>query len=79
MFKDELPLGLNFALSQMDVHKMFGKPWMSGGGEESLLYGVTPFWDKYNLGKFYLHLQFTKDLFGIELITIFSLDMNHEV
>jgi hypothetical protein len=73
-FKGELPFDLNFSNSREFARKIFGKPLSSGGGDSEVvgLYSKTPFWDRYTFGNYILHLQFTEDLEGIELITLYS-------
>jgi hypothetical protein len=60
-------------LSRNDTQCLLGLPQESGGGGVSLLYGITPFWDKYIYSKFYLHLQFSKDNL-LDLVTLATLD-----
>jgi hypothetical protein len=75
-FQDKLPYDLNFSFSRESSRALLGWPEFTGGGEYSMLYGITPYWDKYVFEKNYLHLQFSKDFKQIDLITIFSLNDN---
>ncbi len=64
-----LPFNLNWNFYRKDVVKMFGSPFASGGGQESLIYDLTPLWDKYSIAGIFLHLQYEKSKERIELIT----------
>ena len=76
VFPDTLPFDLEFSFSKEYCRKLFGVPRFTGGGDSSILYGVTPFWDKYQIGQVSLHLQYSKDLKMLDLVTIESLESN---
>jgi len=73
MFSGNLPIGLQFYFSRIETIAMLGKPDVVGGGDFSLIYGTTPFWDKYLFQGYSLNLQFSEKLDKIDLITISSL------
>ena len=69
-FTGNLPCNLQFSLSRDKVRSMLSLPSASGGGGFSFLYGTTPFWDKYIFDDYTLHLQFSKNLERVDLITL---------
>lgn len=73
-YKGEVPLKLNFSMAQDSVRRQLGNP-IKGGGEYRDIWGDVPLWDKYFFDGYTLHIQYTSDKFGIELITIGSLSL----
>jgi hypothetical protein len=71
-FTGELPFDLDFFYSMDSMRKKLGFPNTFGGGDSSVLYGKTPYWDRYEFPKFFLHLQFSNDLKSIDLVTAYS-------
>ena len=74
-FSDKLPLNLTFSLSRDETRKILGEPKKQGGGDFSILYGVTPAWDKYLFKNFTINLQFDKNKMKIDLVTVDSLNL----
>lgn len=74
-FTGKLIFGLSFSLSREDVREKLGTPHRSGGGNNDLHLGYIPYWDKFILRKFSLHLQYCKGNSTICLITLGSLKL----
>jgi hypothetical protein len=71
-FPDPLPLNLSFHSTKKEVRQCLGAPYNSGGGDSSLIYDVTPFWDKFFLNNYYIHFQYNEHT-RIELVTLESI------
>jgi len=72
-FVDKLPFALDFSFTQEYTRQLLGKPNEFGGRGHVLLNQKIPFWDRYEMDGFSVHLQFSDDKSNIELITIDSL------
>lgn len=72
-FTENLPYNLCFSDKRYDVLKKVGTPAKSGGGEEVLLFGFIPKWDKYYYDSYSLHIQYEGNNGCIDMVTIGSL------
>lgn len=73
-FIDILPFDLVFTNSRMNVLEKLGTPFLSGGGGASLLYQEIPYWDKFKIENYFIHIQYGKATNCIDLVTISSLN-----
>lgn len=69
-YSGELPCNLHFDYSLLDVRSQLGEPEHSGGNTKDFLGNPIPLWDRYLLGSVYLHIQYSEDPVGINLITL---------
>jgi hypothetical protein len=70
-YKNNLPEKLKFGDERKSVLEHLGKPIAEGGGEDDF-FGFIPYWVKYKMTDYYLHIEFLDDL--VNVITI----MNYE-
>lgn len=75
IFKEELPLNLEFSFNREGIHQRFGKPNRTGGGNTNIYLGNVPYWDKYYFDKYTLHIQYSRDCSMIDMITVGSLQL----
>lgn len=71
-FRGQIPCGLSFDMSRVDVRNLLGQPDnFSEGGIESAL-GTYPPWDSYRRADFELHVEYIEGRHpcGIRLITL---------
>jgi hypothetical protein len=73
-FGGPLPGGLSFEESRYSVHKRFGKPDATGGGEVIRLFGKVPNWDRFDRKEFSLHIQYADDAASINLVSLIRSD-----
>lgn len=64
-----LPHGLRFGYSRAEVRSLLGQPIESGEGETFLGQVVYP-WDKFDCGRYTLHVRYTSDQSGINCVTL---------
>jgi len=70
-FIGPLPTSISFNSSQDAVREILGRPFKFSGGQKlGILYDFVPFWDKYQISKYFLHFQYSKDRSSIDLITL---------
>lgn len=73
-YKGSLPHEIEFSFTRDDVQNKLGTPQKHGGGYKDVFSGHIPFWDKYLLDKYSLHLQYNAKE-EIDIITIGSLKL----
>lgn len=69
-FKQPLPLNLNFSLNDSQVRELLGQPQAEGGDDYSMIYGITPKWQKYFFDDCDIHVQYRNRGESIEMITL---------
>lgn len=77
-FSGVIPESLSFNMSQSAVRSKFGNPNRSSIGFKDIT-GNVPAWDKYYLDFYSIHLQYSADKKGIDLITIASLKLEQQL
>ncbi|QDT51307.1 hypothetical protein [Symmachiella dynata] len=69
-FQGLLPEEIQFNTTRQQVHKHLGPSDEEGGDEVIEFLGYIPRWDRYTRAEYLLHIQYTKDCNGIELVTL---------
>lgn len=76
----KLPNSLEFGMTKLQVEKTLGEAQRNGGGFTDV-FGEIPFWLKYYLEGYSLHIQFRSESIGgeIEMITLGSLTLEESL
>jgi hypothetical protein len=71
IYSGELPFGISFGDDSATVIVKAGIPSVQGGGGKSVLYGLAPVYERYDIGKYSVHFQHSPKDQGVNLVTVF--------
>jgi hypothetical protein len=69
-FAGAIPKGLSFSMSREAVRAQIGKPQISGEATTIAILGKKPAWDKFDVGEFSIHVEYSPELDKVGLITL---------
>ncbi|WP_438017217.1 DUF6392 family protein [Sorangium sp. So ce315] len=67
-----IPKGLQFSMSQEEVRRLMGQPLQSGDAVVDPIMGDMPAWDKFDLGDYFVHVEYALAVDRIGLITLLA-------
>jgi hypothetical protein len=65
-----IPSGIRFEMSRPEVRAILGAPSALGEPRYIEFYGEGPAWDRFDLGRAHMHVEYVKDLRSIRLVTL---------